>query len=108
MPLPRMTTRRWMITVAVVAAILFGERTRHLSAEYRDQAARAVMISDWYMGLANGPERDVIGKAQADELRRLAKYHADVAKEFERAALCPWLPVPPVPPMPNPGPLGSD
>ena len=38
MRLPRMTTRRWMVVVAVVAPILCAARLLSLSAMYRDRA----------------------------------------------------------------------
>jgi hypothetical protein len=109
MRLSRMTTRRWMVAVAVVALSIATERMRRESARYRELAERHAKIeracrknanllplmkpSDWEslcgqmaLGLSRSPERAV--------------YHAGLRRKYERASRYPWLPVEPDPPEP--------
>jgi hypothetical protein len=88
MRLPRMTTRRWMIAVAILA-FLFGmaDRSRRFSA-----------IADLYDGHSEASVKT------PDERRRLAlwnAYNRAVCRKYRRAARHPWLPVEPDPPEPE-------
>jgi hypothetical protein len=86
MRLPRMTTRRWMIMIAVVAIVLGAiaiderrDRFRQLAA-YHDRVVQALRPP--YVPQVNP--------------RRVA-YHRDLAAKYERAARYPWLPLEPEP-----------
>ncbi len=95
MPIPRMTTRRWMIVVAVVALI----------------AGMAVAIQrrvTFYERLSNHHfrvfhETYPYSSHARDTLKRLrlARYHLDLWDKYRRAARYPWLPVSPDPPLPS-------
>ena len=110
MRLPRMTTRRWMLAVALVALSVSGEQMRRRAAQYRWQAERHANIesacrrtadllprmkpADWEgfcgqmaRGIRNSP--------------RLAAYHAVLRRKYEHAARYPWLPVERDPPEPK-------
>jgi hypothetical protein len=169
MLLPRMTTRRWMIAVAVVAlsfvARRYGiglkhERARRLAqakwhakaeADYRRQITRSTArgalperadqgptgvpgtsavldsVIEREFGLpaarsipVNGDDRfraaqarssaleasrrkliDELGRKQTVYGRKLADYHAGLARKYLAAAARPWLSVAPDPPVPE-------
>ena len=110
MRLPRMTTRRWMVAVMVVALSIATERMRRESFRYRELVERHARLerafrknaallplmkpSDWEslcgqmaLSLSRSPER--------------AAYHASLRRKYEHAARYPWLPVEPDPPEPE-------
>jgi hypothetical protein len=105
MPLPRMTIRRWMVAVAVVAlapgAVAMSRRSFHLRllAILHDIEATQIRIS---RGWATGPD-GVSRLIPLDDpkLVRLAEYHEALSRKYERAANFPWLPVEPDPPEPR-------
>ncbi len=90
MRLPRTTTRRWMVAVAIVAFALvtfvFLRRSAHFMrlAAFHNDMARAIRSSP---GSGADPKR-------ADRLEELAR-------KYERAAARPWLSVEPDPPRPR-------
>jgi hypothetical protein len=94
--LPRMTTRRWMVLVAVLAVPL---------------AAVSICIARaaHFQGIAGKHQSQVqIGATPFKTfagtcyyLTDLGLWHADMAAKYERAARYPWLPVPPDPPEPK-------
>jgi hypothetical protein len=90
MRLPRMTTRRWMIVVAILAVGLADVgRRRHLAlrqrAAYHEKIER--LVTDTAPKLpANAAIRD---------------RHARLKEKYWRAARYPWLPVEPDPPEPE-------
>jgi hypothetical protein len=117
--LPPMTTRRWMIAVAVVGLLLAGciggYRLKRLHDHFLQRAQDHAM-----MEIANrkserahrelfemrggfGPGSETL---RAKSLRdivffsRTASYHAAMAQKYEYAARHPWLPVAPDPPEP--------
>jgi hypothetical protein len=111
MRLPRMTTRRWMIYVVVVALSVAGEQMRRRAVQYRRQAERHAKIElACRQAAARLPLmkpsdfRFYCGTMVRDLLRtpRLAAYHADLRCKYEYAARYPWLPVEPDPPPPEP------
>jgi hypothetical protein len=92
MRLPRLTTRRLMVLVAVVAlplAIRAGiesrrERLRRWEGDHLNS----------YLANANSARK-------TDRSKRLARYHVDLARKYDRAVLRFWLPFPPDPPAPE-------
>jgi hypothetical protein len=108
MRLPRMTTRRWMIVVAITA-VGFGtglliERSRSyaaLCALHTDGEKECRRIVEAFEGNHLDPAiwRDAITFAR--RCRRLLPYHAALKRKYQRAARCPWLPVEPDLPMPR-------
>ena len=105
MPLPRMTTRRWMIALAGVALLLVSIRLWRLSSDFRSRAAwhgvqeaRFKDRLEWSRRLAH--ERDFATSSVTYSLDRIS-YHAALKGKDERAARRPWLPVPPDPPEPE-------
>jgi hypothetical protein len=90
MRLPRMTTRRWMVAIAVVAVGLADVgRRRHLAllqrAAYHEEIERLVTNTAPQVP-ANAAIRDL---------------HARLKEKYWRAARYPWLPVRPDPPEPK-------
>jgi hypothetical protein len=107
MPLPRMTTRRWMIAVAVIAV---GVGAWMLVMRARSYAALAAFHAEsakecWRIveaaednRLDSATWKDWI--AYARRCRRMFPYHAALRRKYERATHYPWLPVEPDPPEP--------
>jgi len=121
MPFPRMTTRRWMVAVAVVALIsgLVHRRSAFLEKAARHAATyeEYKRVLDWtpefklsrefavYLATPdpNQPWKVLVPfdeKSWIDP-RRVQQYHAMLAAKYRRAARRPWLPVPPDPPEPK-------
>jgi hypothetical protein len=96
-----MTTRRWMVVVAVVA---LGCAATILVKKRRE---RFVWISRLHT-YAYPPISfvDVLTTSGLERERRLLlstrviAWHAQMAKKYEHAARYPWLPLEPDPPMP--------
>ncbi len=89
MRLPRMTTRRWMVAV-LVASVLGGLVMLRRAAHFM----RLALLHEHMAHLlrsTTGPSADPKG---ADHNERLARI-------YQRAAACPWLPVAPDPPESN-------
>jgi len=114
---PRMTTRRWMIAVAVVAVaagtLVEVMKVSDLAAYYREKSAEHCMweavhreSAERFRGLwlkaieDRDPEYDDYRETREWDRRRV-EYHAAMTKKYEQAALNPWLPVPPDPPPPE-------
>lgn len=105
MRLPRMTTRRWMVVVAVVApgtsACVETIRLRQLSVYYGFRARRAA----WKVRLySQGLERGFMNYdlwCPADFCRREVAINAPLRLKYALAARYPWLPVKPDPPLPK-------
>jgi hypothetical protein len=120
MRLPRMTTRRWMLAVAVVAIVIAGLievcRLGHLRQVYlavaREYADEAHEIRRGDDGRSDGRMvliRSIAGERPAslqsregmvylDRIARAAAYCDQLRAKYERAARYPWLPVEPDPP----------
>jgi hypothetical protein len=103
-----MTTRRWMVVVAVVA---IGSGAWILSARSQTYA-----IESGYHSLMEAENRRIVEEYEAgrigftgrgsvdafiDRARRLAAYHATLMRKYELASSRPWLPVQPDPPAPE-------
>ncbi len=92
---PRMTTRRWMIAVAVVGIVLGvtierRNRFRKIAAHHQGQFRK--LVSQGHLILSSGSSDDPI-------MRRL-EWHESMRLKYERSARYPWLPVDPDPPPP--------
>lgn len=110
MRMPRMTTKRWMIAVAVLAAILSRPAYLRSIARQHEMARVRLGVSDLdiYCGLTGGNGEDpseVAARRQVTEpIHAVARYHSDMEEKYEEAARRPWLLVPadpPSPPMPS-------
>jgi hypothetical protein len=112
-----MTTRRWMIAVAVVAVVRTGAVLfrRHLAlrrlADYhenmeRRQARKVEGILELSRAAA-APKDAVAARADAATEARFGDWHARIKEKYRRAARYPWLPVEPDPPKPE-NPLKSE
>lgn len=104
MLLPRMTTRQWMIAVAVVAALLGG------AAAHQRWEPRALAYQQEFTSLAVAAwEEDVTAASlqvdgqdvEAARRRGRAAYYRSLAAARYRAICYPWLHVPPDPPEPK-------
>jgi len=93
MALPRMTTRRWLIAVVVVAIVLEVARLMWLSAEYRLRALEHATIR---LDMKLPMDAKTLNWVQ-----RFHAYHQAMREKWERAARFPWLPVAPDPPEPQ-------
>ncbi len=93
MRLPRMTTRRWMVAVAVVAFAIPAARIGNQWLAYRQKAVYHAEVA----------ERGSILFLEfyAKYARRLrpkhVAYHAALARKYDYAARHPWLAVEPDP-----------
>jgi hypothetical protein len=103
MRLPRMTTRRWILAVAVVAVLFAVEADRRCWPGRRRframQAERHAVMCLWAsVGLSD--DGVVLGGPEAvDESR--AQYHRRMELRWKQAEARPWLPVGPDPPVPK-------
>ena len=89
MRLPRFTTRRLMVLVAIAGVVLgAGQELRRRSSRYR-----AIAIAH----LPNS--RHIFGNRW--ETSPQLDYHDAMFEKYDRLARYPWLPVPPDPPMPE-------
>ncbi len=128
MRLPRMTTRRWMLAVAVVGLLLGGSlafvRLRTLSRHYAGRAInarRAVGYSRVSAGWSHdrwlaecrrieeeerkwiiGTQMSIRRPLRPDVARSYIAYWEPNLSKYERAAAFPWLPLEPDPPRPEP------
>ncbi len=97
MRLPRMTTRRWMVVVALVGLLMGGAiggirlKQRH---DYFLSWAR-------YHSAFEGYRRNVAQHDHDPVLARMIDHNAMMARKYREAARYPWLPVEPDPPEPE-------
>ena len=114
MPLPRMTTRRWMVAVAIVALLISGGLRLKQRRDYFLSLARSherKMPSSTAEGKALrslfGSTSRMSGEAimllrrDFDRMMDRADHHAALVRKYRRAARYPWLPVEPDPPEPR-------
>jgi hypothetical protein len=107
MRLPRMTTRRWMIAVAVVGLLMGGAVVGYRLMLWHDSFL-ALATDHGHTGFLYRFLREdlCLGEARAESaeqaaLGRRAAYHEALAEKYRRAARYPWLPVEPDPPPPE-------
>jgi hypothetical protein len=110
MRLPRMTTRRWMVAVAVAAiglgAWVLVVRSREYAVQAGNHGHHEAMCwltihayeADPRSVTVSGPKPV---EAIIDQSRRRAGYYAALKRKYEQAAHRPWLPVEPDPPPPE-------
>jgi hypothetical protein len=114
MRLPRMTTRRWMIVVAVVSLLISGGLRLKQRRDYFLSLARShaqKMPSSTAEGKAlksrfgstSGMrgEEILFLRRDFDRMMDRADHHAGLVQKYHRAARYPWLPVEPDPPEPG-------
>ena len=104
MRLPRMTTRRWMISVMILATLLgiFVEIKRELRLAYQYQlkAKFHALQEDVNQGAEfSGPAGMYAYSFPNPEV---AAYHVKMRRKYETAAARPWKSVEPDPPTPKP------
>jgi hypothetical protein len=95
MPLPRMTTRRWMVVVAVVALLFAAFAMVRRSLEYRRIARAHLDMYDKLYILDPHDRRPWFARNH-----RRATYHLGLHLRYLAAARHPWLPVEADPPEP--------
>jgi hypothetical protein len=107
MRLPRMTTRRWMAAVAVVAfAIAAGQMWRR-SIEYAGRARRYAMTERYLreteaiVSKIKPSDRPFGAHTPRVGLPVMIAHFADLRRKYEHAARYPWVPVEPDPPAPE-------
>jgi hypothetical protein len=103
----RLTTRRLMVVVAVVALAMGGvrawERSRHcrMMAETCGRWESIFGHGAWICArVPDAIKPDVGFEIKPDHER--ANYYASMRRRHERVARYPWLPVPPDPSLPKP------
>jgi hypothetical protein len=90
MKIPRMTIRRWMIVMVIVAVALGVLVTLRRAADFMRLAALHRDVAHW-IRRSPGPGADP----------KLIAHHEDLARKYERAAARPWLPIDTDPPAPE-------
>ena len=100
----RFSIRRLLVAVAVVALVFAGEATRRrwesLASAYRGKAGRRehvalVALHSSALEVARGNDSEM------RKLKRIGDHHVALARKYQHAARCPWLPVAPDPPEPK-------
>jgi hypothetical protein len=115
MRLSGMTTRRWMVAVAVVAILFdgvmelprlwslrqqylgFAEKYGYWEAKLNGALGLRQEITYYSLRLPRGPEPS---PGRLARMKAEASYYARLRAKYERAARYPWLPVEPDPPEP--------
>lgn len=107
LPLSRMTTRRWMIVVAVVGLVLllmvkfephnrqaerYARWERYWSEQAQSYRAEAATERD--------PEKRERTLRYAQGVARVAAWYGQMKRNYRSVRFRPWLPVAPAPPVP--------
>jgi hypothetical protein len=101
--LPRMTTRRWMVAVAVVGLVIGGtaeairlkRRHDYFVIRARRHASAEAAFRSWAQ-TSSARSRHILAS-----ISRNLDYHADMARKYGHAARFPWLSVEPDPEEPE-------
>jgi hypothetical protein len=114
--LPRMTTRRWMVAIAAMAALLgaaievprlwirrgeylgLAEKYGYWETRLNGVAAIRQDLDYYSMSQPRGPEPS---PERLVRMKELASYYASMRAKYEHAARFPWLPVAPDPARPG-------
>jgi hypothetical protein len=128
-----MTTRRWLIAVAVVGLVLGGSleyvRLKRLSRHYVGRAINARRALNYARTSAGWTRERWLAECRSideaerkwnigtpmsigrpfrpDVARAYIVYWEPILSKYERAAACPWLPLEPDPPRPEPSAVGN-
>ena len=92
MRVPGMTTRRWMVAVAVVGIVL------GVTIERRE---RFRQIADYHQAEFMKLASRMKPFAREDRDWHPLEWHETMKRKYERASALPWLPVEPDPPEPR-------
>ncbi len=106
--IPQMTTRRWMVAVAVVAIgfalwiLVARSRSYAIHSNYHGTREAKIrwIVEDYKAGRVGYSGRWSI-EVLIDRERRLITYHEALKRKYELASYRPWLPVEPDPPEPK-------
>jgi hypothetical protein len=101
MRLPRMTTRRWMIVIAVAGVMMAGIVHVRLKLRQRDFLALTTAHAQKVVAIADRKGDLSRQQRESDRLAHSIDYHTSLVHKYEHAALHPWLPVEPDPPEPE-------
>jgi hypothetical protein len=96
----RMTTRRWMLAVAVAGLSLGSYRILRSIEDFQIDCAVQILIHDIAHDVSSGAPKHLVGHSPPPN-PRWAAYHAAMLKKWERAYNYPWFPVEPDPPPPE-------
>ena len=101
LPRIRMTTRRWMVAVAIVGIVLGVTIERH---------NRFRKIADYHQGEIMKLARRLAAFAGSSDHPLIPRLdsHESMRLKYEHAARYPWLPVEPDPPEPQRIPSGAN
>jgi hypothetical protein len=110
--LPRMTTRRWMVVIAITSTLLavkaYLSRVAdeyRVIAEHHDLQGFALSEGRQWSGPLDDQTHIFIGSDDDEELRgrdlAIVLWHVKLAKKYRIAALSPWFAVPPDSPEPE-------
>jgi hypothetical protein len=104
LPLPRMTTRRWMIAVAAVGVATWGTMMGLRANRLRRMATHAAIVVQW---LRRDDAADIALRSRDDPYllmpdgnRKMIVFWEARENKYSYAARYPWLPVEPDPPEP--------
>jgi hypothetical protein len=111
---PKVSMRRWMVAVAAISLVLYGENIRRRidagkrreTYQYRAHGYRhqAAVLRDAYEGrnqyVFAYPHGPVFASTRALKLK-WAEYYEDLARKYELAASHPWEVAPADPPRPE-------
>ena len=112
MRLPRMTTRRWMVTVVMIALLMGGRvRLKRRSDDFmvrsQDHSRRTSYYHLYTLGVDEHlratvePQKRSASEDRKAHLLGVIAFHEAMARKYEHAARYPWLPVEPDPPEPE-------
>ncbi len=108
MRVPRMTTRRWMVAVAILAALmgtvlsprwrLCFDEAGYYAAEERSLLQAATSLEHQATSRQGNAVETMMGGILASGLRAQAADHARSSRQWLRAGLLPWVELPAIVP----------